>query len=73
MTRWEDEWDKSYESGQDQVTLHYDAVERDTDLAVLFRGDKEKFWVPKSLISDWDEKKKQFDVPEWFAEKEGLV
>lgn len=44
-----------------------------TDRAVLvFDGDNE-FWVPRSLIEDFDPNDNVINVQEWFAEKEGMI
>ena len=53
------------------VTIDHDGLVYETDDAKLFEIDDEKVWIPKSLISDEDDE--SVDVPEWFAEKEGLI
>ena len=72
------------------VSVAVDEVLRETDLAFLFAfpgdadgdsvldDDRERLWVPKSVIEDADEiavgdEEIEVNVAEWFAEKEGLV
>jgi len=48
-----------------------------SDMVVLFEGDDEAdVWIPKSLIKEsWanQDGTTTVRVPEWFAEKEGLI
>lgn len=53
------------------VDLPHDGIEHETDEAILFKSDADRFLIPKSLIDDWDAG--MVSVPVWFAEKEGLV
>lgn len=74
------------------VAVAVDEVLRETDLAFLFAmpadtdddsgsvldDDRERLWVPKSVIEDADDitvgdEDFEVNVAEWFAEKEGLV
>ncbi len=60
-------------SHSDTVEISYDEIVTETDMAILFKDDKDQFWIPKSMIDDHDEDDKIVSVYEWFAEKEGLV
>jgi len=55
------------------VEISYTRIVVDSDLAILFEDGTDQFWIPKSLIKDHDEDDKIVSIPEWFAEKEGLV
>lgn len=60
-------------SHSDTVEISYDEIVTETDMAILFKDDKEQFWIPKSVIDEHDEDDKVVSVYEWFAEKEGLI
>lgn len=60
------------------VEIDFDHVEASTRDAILFVIDDREVWVPRSLIVDGesiydDEEDGSFEVPEWWAEKEGLI
>jgi len=57
----------------DNVEIPYDDIVAETGMAILFKDDKEQFWIPKSVIEDHDEDDRIVYVAAWFAEKEGLV
>ena len=70
----------SYDSsGNEPFSLGNGKVIRETDKAILFENEDEKFWVPKSVIHDdsecWadadDKREGELVVKRWFAEKEG--
>lgn len=47
----------------------------DEGAVLLYDGDNE-FWVPKKLIKSQrriDNANWEFEVPDWFAEKEGII
>lgn len=53
-------------------------VVRVTPKAVLFEIDEEEVWIPRSVINGGERQEFEvddeidFDVPTWFAEREGL-
>jgi len=61
------------------VTLDVYGCARETDLARLYSFSDDPFdpearWVPKSLIEDEEgDGHGWIDVPEWWAEQEGLI
>ena len=61
------------------VTFDVEAVEAETERAILVRIEGEKVWVPKSQIDDDSEVYSKESgaglliVSEWWAEKEGLL
>lgn len=65
-------------ASKELVILDYDEIIKETEKASLFRiGEEEdpdsRFWIPKSLIRDLDEEKREITIPEWIAIKLGLV
>jgi len=60
------------------VELDVDEVVAETDLAFLVRAeDGEEYWIPKKLIQSGDVSERgdsgTLEIPEWFAEREGIV
>jgi len=56
----------------DETSLVFDEIEKETDAAYYFVFEDEKVWLPKSQVRVYEKNKKVF-LPEWLAEKEGLV
>lgn len=53
-------------------------VVKETSAAILLETDDGKTWIPKIMVVDpadtWEEGEEvEIEVPEWFAEKEGLI
>lgn len=46
-------------------------LRHETKLAYLLHDGEKEFWVPKSICENNNDG--TFTVPQWFAEKEGLV
>lgn len=63
------------EQNDEPVEIVYDVLLNDgTGLeAILIGFDDEELWIPKSLISEHDEKQCSLELPEWFALKHGLI
>ena len=57
---------------QEMITLVWDELIRSTDKAHLFVFDDEDVWLPKSQITDLDEKTKTLKIPLWLAEEKGI-
>lgn len=56
------------------VILDFDDIICSTEKALLLQIDDEiEVWVPCSLIRDLDTDDKEVTVPEWFANKAGLI
>ena len=55
--------------------ISFDEILTDTGEggATLFSIDGDEQWVPNSLITGLSHSRKVFEVPVWFAKKEGLV
>lgn len=52
-------------------TLLYDEIVTETDDAVLFRVGDDDYWIPKSLLEDFEESKQDdtVGIPRWKAEE----
>lgn len=55
----------------DTAEIYFDEIIRETDGAYLLQIDDEQQWVPKSLATITE--RGIMEIPQWFAEKEGLV
>ena len=56
----------------DDVGIEYDELEKETESAFLITIDSEKIWIPKSQARHYDANKKIY-IPEWLANKKGLI
>jgi len=56
----------------EMVEVDFDGLIRETEMAWLFRIDRQAIWFPKSRC-EVDEDEKVVYVPEWLAIEEGLV
>ena len=57
---------------QKTITLVYDEIGCLTAQAILFLFGDDKAWIPKSQITDLDEKMKTVDIPLWIAEEKEI-
>lgn len=56
----------------DDVGIDFDEILRETEAAFEIAIDGEKYWLPKSQVRMYEKTKKVF-VPEWLANKKGLI
>lgn len=63
--------DESDESDE-MVTVDYDELLHETDLARLFDINGEEVWLPKSICK-LDKDDSTIEMPEWLANKESLL
>lgn len=56
----------------DDVDLVFDEIVKETELAIKFKFDKKEVWLPKSEIRVYPKTKKIY-LPEWLANKNGLI
>lgn len=57
---------------QEMITLVWDKLTYSTDKAHLFTFGEEEVWLPKSQITDIDEKTKTLEIPLWLAEEKEI-
>lgn len=60
-------------TNRETITLVWDKIEAITPLAILFIFGDDDVWLPKSQITDIDEKTKTLDLPLWLAEEKEIV
>lgn len=64
--------------GIEYIELSVEFV-HETEKAVLVDDAGSKVWIPKSLLDGWEDNARErgdvveVSVPEWFAEKEGMI
>lgn len=51
----------------------YDGVVAETDKAILVSIGKEKYWLPRFAIREWDEKEKTLELRGDIAVEKGLA
>ena len=54
------------------ITLVWDKIEAMTPLTILFTFGDDDVWIPKSQITDLDEKTKTLEIPLWLAEEKEI-
>ena len=52
------------------MIITHDGIKYESAKAVLFIFDDENVWIPKTVITEYDDT--TVNVQQWFAEKEGL-
>lgn len=55
-----------------EVSLVFDQVDKETEAAYCLVFDTDKVWLPKSQVRIYEKNKKVF-LPEWLAEKKGFI
>jgi len=55
------------------VEVEYGEILHSTDDAILFDFEGEEIWLPRKLIENHDRSNNLLEIPEWLAEKEGIV
>jgi hypothetical protein len=54
------------------VSVEFDELVQNKELAILIRIDDKQYWLPKSQI-DFREWSNFVEVPQWLAEQKGLM
>ena len=54
------------------IILVWDKIEAMTPLAILFTFGDDDVWLPRSQITDIDEKTKTLEIPLWLAEEKEI-
>lgn len=57
---------------EEDVAIHFDELERETEAAFLVAIDGKKYWLPKSQVRMYEKPKKAY-IPEWLALQKGLI
>jgi hypothetical protein len=54
------------------ITLVWDKIETMTPKAILFTFGDDDVWLPRSQITDLDEKTRTLEIPLWLAEEKEI-
>lgn len=57
----------------DGVWVDFDDISRETEAALEIAIDGKRHWLPKSQVLMLFEKTKKVKIPEWLANKRGLI
>lgn len=56
----------------EDISIQYDELLKETEMAIQILIDGEKYWLPVSQIRHYEKNKKIY-LPEWLAQKKGLI
>lgn len=59
--------------GKNPVTVTFDSLERQSEKAYLLKIEDAEVWLPKSQCKEMNEQANTVVIPQWLAEKHGLV